>query len=77
MRYTTEAMPKYILPSTDWSPLLPTIVKDAQPGAVIETHTSAMYDLIMEELRVVGRTDIEVRLLSRETAKTTTPNEHR
>ena len=73
--YTT-LMPKYILPSTDWSPLLPTIVKDAQPGAVIETHTSAMYDLILEELGRVGRTDIEVRLLSREPAKTPTPNEH-
>ena len=58
-------MPKYILPSTDWSPLLPTIVKDAQPGAIIETHTAAMYDLILQELRVAGRTDIEVRLLER------------
>ncbi len=76
MRYTTEAMPKYILPSTDWSPLLPTIVKDAQPGVVIETHTTAMYDLILEELGRVGRTDVEVRLLSREAAKTPTPNEH-
>ena len=72
--YTT-LMPKYILPSTDWSPLLPTIVKDAQPGAIIETHTAAMYDLILQELRVAGRTDIEVRLLSRETAKTATPDE--
>ena len=59
-------MPKYILPSTDWSPLLPTIVKDAQPGAIIETHTTAVYELVMEELRAVGRTDIEVRLLSRD-----------
>ena len=74
-RYTS-CMPKYILPSTDWSPLLPTIVKDAQPGAIIETHTSAMYDVILEELGRVGRTDIEVRLLSREPVKTLTPGEH-
>ena len=45
--YTTATMPKYILPSTDWSPLLPTIVKDAQAGAIIETHTAAMYDLVL------------------------------
>ncbi len=76
MRYTTEAMPKYILPSTDWAPLLPTIVKDAQPGAIIETHTAAMYDLVMEELSAVGRTDIEVHLLNRETPKRPTPGEH-
>ena len=59
-------MPKYILPSTDWAPLLPTIAKDAQPGAIIETYTAAMYDLVMEELRAVDRADIEVRLLSRD-----------
>ena len=69
-------MPRYILPSTDWSPLLPTIVKDAQPGAIIETHTAAMYDLVMEELRVAGRTDIDVRLLSREKPKAPTRDEH-
>ena len=70
-------MPRYILPSTDWSPLLPTIVKDAQPGAVIETHTSAMYDLILEELGRVGRTDIEVRLLGREGPMAVIPRDHR
>ncbi len=75
MRYTTEAMPKYILPSTDWAPLLPTIVKDAQAGAIIETHTAAMYDLVLQELRAVGRTDIEVLLLSREPPKTAMPDE--
>ncbi len=69
-------MPKYILPSTDWAPLLPTIVKDAQPGAIIETYTAAMYDLVMEELSAVGRTDIEVHLLSRETPTRPTPGEH-
>ena len=46
-------MPKYILPSTDWAPLLPTIVKDAQPGAIIETHMATMYDLVLQELRAV------------------------
>jgi hypothetical protein len=35
-----------------------------------------MYDLVMEELRAVDRTDIEVRLLSRETAKTAIPGDH-
>ncbi len=69
-------MPRYILPSTDWALLLPTIVKDAQPGAIIETYTTAMYDLVMEELSTVGRTDIEVYLLSRETPKRPTPGEH-
>ena len=68
-------MPKYILPSTDWAALLPTIVKDAQPGAIIETHTAAMYDLVMEELSAVGRTDIEVHLLSRERLKAPTPDQ--
>lgn len=72
----TATMSKYILPTTDWAPLLKTIVKDAQPSVVIETHTASMYDLIMEELRAVGRTDIEVRLLSRETAKTVIPEGH-
>ncbi len=73
-RYTS-CMPRYILPSTDWAPLLKTIVKDAQPGAIIETHTSSMYDLVMDELRAVGRSDIEVRLLSRE-RKAPTPDQH-
>ena len=76
VRYTTEAMPKYILPSTDWAPLLPTIAKDAQPGAIIETYTAAMYDLMLQELSALGRTDIEVYLLSREPPKRPTPGEH-
>jgi hypothetical protein len=59
-------MPKYILPTTDWAPLLKTIVKDAQPGAIIETHTDSMYTLILEELRALERSDIEVRLVHRE-----------
>lgn len=67
-------MPKYILPTTDWAPLLKTIVKDAQPGAVIETHTASMYDLVMEELRAVGRSDIKVRLLSREAPTVAVPD---
>ena len=66
-------MPKYILPTTDWTPLLKTIIQDAQPGAVIETHTTSMYELVQEELQAAGRTDIEVRLLSRETAKAEAP----
>ena len=73
---TLHTMPKYILPTTDWAPLLKTIVKDAQPGAIIETHTASMYELVTEELKAAGRTDIEVRLLSREDARTSTTGDH-
>ena len=66
-------MPKYILPTTDWAPLLKAIVKDAQPGAVIETYTDSMYDLVIEELRAVGCIDIEVLLLNRGATRTPTP----
>lgn len=66
-------MPKYILPTTDWSVLLPTIVKDAPPGAVIETYTASMYDLVLKELHAAGRSDIEVRLLNRESPKGVAP----
>ena len=56
-------MRKYILPTTDWSPLLGPIVKDAHPGDVIEVHTQEMWELARETIRKEGRDDLEVRLL--------------
>ena len=56
-----------------WAPLLKIIVNDAQPGAIVETHTSTRYGMVMEELRVVRRSDIEVPLLGREDTNTATP----
>ena len=55
MRYTTKAMPKFILPSTDWALLLPPILKDAQPGDVLEVHTQAMWQITCEAVRQAGR----------------------
>ncbi len=63
MEYTTRAMRKYILPTTDWAPLLGPIVKDAQPGDVLEVHTQEMWDLARETIRKEGRDDLVVRLL--------------
>ena len=63
IRYTTRAMRKYILPTTDWSPLLGPIVKDAHPGDVLEVHTQEMWELATETIRKAGRDDLVVRLL--------------
>ena len=63
MEYTIRAMRKYILPTTDWSPLLGPIVKDAHPGDVIEVHTQDMWELATEVIRKEGRDDLVVRLL--------------
>ncbi len=63
MRYTTKAMPKFILPSTDWALLLPPILKDAEPGDVLEVHTHAMWQLTSEAIRQAGRDDLVLRLL--------------
>ncbi len=63
IRYTTRAMRKYILPTTDWAPLLGPIVKDAHPGDVLEVHTQEMWELAMETVRKAGRDDLVVRLL--------------
>ena len=63
MRYTTDAMSKFILPSTDWALLLPPILKDAQPGDVLEVHTQAMWQLTCEAIRQAGRDDLVVHLL--------------
>ncbi len=56
-------MRKYILPTTDWSPLLGPIVKDALPGDVLEVHTQEMWELATETIRKEGRDDLVVRLL--------------
>ncbi len=63
MEYTTRAMRKYILPTTDWAPLLGPIVKDAHPGDVLEVHTQEMWELATETIRQAGRDDLVVRLL--------------
>ena len=63
MGYTTGAMRKYILPTTDWAPLLGPIVKDAHPGDVLEVHTQEMWELARETIRKAGREDLVVRLL--------------
>ncbi len=69
IRYTTRAMRKYILPTTDWSPLLGPIVKDAQPGDVLEVHTQEMWELTTETLRKEEREDLVVRLLEAPTRR--------
>ncbi len=56
-------MRKYILPTTDWAPLLGPIVKDAHPGDVLEVHTQEMWELARETIRKAGREDLVVRLL--------------
>ena len=53
-------MDTYILPTTEWAPLLQIIVKDAQPGDVLEVHTDGMYALAVQTLRTVGRDDLTV-----------------
>jgi hypothetical protein len=53
-------MDTYILPTTEWAPLLHIIVKDAQPGDTLEVHTDGMYALAVQTLRTVGRDDLTV-----------------
>ncbi len=62
-------MRKYILPTTDWSPLLGPIVKDADPGDVLEVHTQEMWELATEVIRKEGRDDLVVRLLEAPTRR--------
>ena len=56
-------MRKYILPTTDWAPLLGPIVKDAHPGDVLEVQTQEMWELATAAIRKAGREDLVVRLL--------------
>ncbi len=53
-------MKRYILPTTDWAGLVPSIVRDAQPGAVLEVHTEAMADLVRRALETAGRADLHL-----------------
>lgn len=55
-------MTTYMLPSAGWAILLGPIVKDAQPGDVLECQTRAMYDLAVEAVEASGRDDLIVRL---------------
>ena len=55
-------MKRYILPTTDWASLVPIIVRDAQPGAVLETHMEEMADLIRRALDTAGRADLHLAL---------------
>jgi len=49
--------------------LLGPIVKDAQPGDVIEVHTQEMWELATETIRNEGRDDLVVRLLDAPTRR--------
>ena len=53
-------MRRYILPTTDWAGLVPSIVCDARPGSVLELHTEAMADLVRRALEAAGRTDLHL-----------------
>ncbi len=53
-------MKRYILPTTDWAALVPIIIRDAQPGAVLEVHTEAMADLVRRALEAAGRADLHL-----------------
>lgn len=50
-------MKRYILPTTDWSSLVPIIIRDAQAGAVMEVHTEEMADLVRGALDDAGRSN--------------------
>ena len=51
-------MKRYILPTIDWAALVPIIVRDAPPGAVLEVHTEAMAELVGRALEAAGRADL-------------------
>ena len=53
-------MKRYILPTTDWAGLVPSIVRDAQPGAVLEVHTEDMAELVRRALEAAGRADLHL-----------------
>ena len=55
-------MKRYILPTTDWASLVPIIVRDAQPGALMEVHTEDMAELVRRVLGATGRSDIHLVL---------------
>ena len=51
----------YTLPDLPWAVLLPAILRDARPGAVIEVYTDAMRAHVEQVVRQAGRDDIVVR----------------
>ncbi len=53
-------MKRYILPTTDWAGLVPSIVRDAPPDAVLEVQTEAMADLVRRALEAAGRADLQL-----------------
>ncbi len=55
-------MKRYILPTTDWASLVPIILRDAQPGAVLEVQTEAMAALVRRTLDEAGRSDLHLVL---------------
>ncbi len=55
-------MKRYILPTTDWASLVPIIVRDAQPGAVLEVQTEEMADLVRRALDEAERSDLHLLL---------------
>ena len=58
----TQGPVTYILPDLPWDILLDGILRDAQPGAVIQVHTEAMRELVERRLAEAGRTDLVLRL---------------
>ncbi len=53
-------MKRYILPTIDWAALVPIIVREAPPGAVLEVHTEAMAELVRRALEAAGRADLHL-----------------
>ncbi len=55
-------MNTFILPGPDWAGLLEIVVRDAEPGDVIEVHMPEMEELARAALRRVNRDDVTVVL---------------
>ena len=53
-------MKRYILPTTDWASLVPVIIHDAPPGAVLEVHTEEMAVLVRHALAEAERSDLHL-----------------
>ncbi len=62
-------MKRYILPTTDWASLVPIIVRDALPGAVLEVQTAAMAELVRRALDQAERSDLHLVLRNPETGQ--------
>ena len=58
----TQQSSTFILPGPDWAGLLEIVVKDAEPGDVIEVHMPEMEALARAALRRVNRDDVTVVL---------------